>query len=101
MSTDAMQMLRSRDLCLAEFVAAYPHYARAFHRGRNTLIRFLLHTGLRNRAWAQSRTLLREMFRHDAAYAAGLLALLPARAALNVTRSALRLTPGAAMFLTP
>jgi hypothetical protein len=41
------------------------------------------------------------MFRHDAAYAAGLLALLPARAALNATRSALRLTPGAAMFLTP
>lgn len=47
MSSDVLQMLRSRDLCTVDLLPRHPELTRAFRSGRNRLSRLLFHRAIR------------------------------------------------------
>jgi glycosyltransferase involved in cell wall biosynthesis len=77
MSSDVMQMLRSRELCLAEFARRRPDMRRIFHKGRNRLTSFMLHRVLKEGRWRAAAQVYGEMLRFDPLYAIGAAASLP------------------------
>jgi glycosyltransferase involved in cell wall biosynthesis len=77
MSSDALQMLRSRDLATKDIVAAHPELAAALHQGRNRLSRYLLHRAIRQGRLQNINRLLRSMARHDRMFVLRTLATMP------------------------
>jgi hypothetical protein len=86
MSSDALRMLRSRELCMSEFLVKYPELGADFRRGRSILMRFMLHGSLRGGGGPITWALLRILIRHDPFFALRTLAALPLKAAGPLVR---------------
>ncbi len=86
MSSDLGQMLRSRDLCVAEFRPRHPDRASLFNRGRMRLMRFNLTRALRAGQLPAAAAIWKDMVAASPLLAAENLAA----AGLNVARSKLR-----------
>ena len=65
MSSDFRQMLRSRDLCAAEFASNHPRQVPRLSSGRARLLRFMISRSWRNGALRQAGNLLTELIRSD------------------------------------
>jgi glycosyltransferase involved in cell wall biosynthesis len=65
MSSDVRQMLRSRDLCVREFIVRHPGLSGRFRRGRTRLMRFMLTRSIRGGRRRDAATLFAELLRHD------------------------------------
>jgi glycosyltransferase involved in cell wall biosynthesis len=65
MSSNALRMLRSRDLVSADLLPHHPELASALRRGRNRLSRFLLNRALSERRWRDAAGILGSMARFD------------------------------------
>ena len=77
MSSDVLQMLRSRDLCTQDLLPFHPELETAFRSGRDRLSRFLFHRAIRRgRPWEIARLTL-SIGRHDPVFLAQLIATLP------------------------
>ncbi|MBB4641619.1 glycosyltransferase family 2 protein [Rhizorhapis suberifaciens] len=85
MSSDVLQMLRSRDLCTLDLLPRHPDLARAFRTGRNRLSRFLFHRAIRRGRIDEITKLALSIGRHDPVYLARLLATLPLAAYEGIT----------------
>lgn len=85
MSSDVLQMLRSRDLCTADLLPRHPELAKAFRSGRNRLSRLLFHRAVRRGRVDEVARLARSIARHDPAFFALLVGGLPASALKGVT----------------
>jgi glycosyltransferase involved in cell wall biosynthesis len=90
MSSDVLQMLRSRDLSLEDIATRYPEYRRQFHSGRNRLARFLFNSAVRRGRTGDALKLLNAVADRDRVFAARLLAALPVRAATVLAERSLR-----------
>lgn len=77
MSSDVLQMLRSRDLCTLDLLPRHPELRRAFSTGRNRLSRFLFHRAIRRGRIDEITKLAWSIGRHDPIYLARLVATLP------------------------
>jgi glycosyltransferase involved in cell wall biosynthesis len=96
MSSDGLQMLRSRDLGLEDFITRYPRLRREFRSGRNRLARFLFNSAVRRGKPAAAAKLLRSVADQDPLFAVRLVAALPVRAAsVLVERQVRRMRRGA------
>lgn len=84
MSSDVLQMLRSRDLCTADLLPRHPELKRAFRSGRNRLSRLLLHRAIRRGRLDEVTRLALSIARHDPVFFAFLVAALPASALKGV-----------------
>lgn len=80
MSSDVLQMLRSRDLVTQDLLPSHPELAVAFHNGRNRLSRFMLHRAIRERRFADVASLVKSMKQFDPLFLAVALAALPLEA---------------------
>jgi hypothetical protein len=65
MSSDFRQMLRSRDLCAAEFGSSHPDQVPRLNSGRARLLRFMISRSWRNGALRGAGDLLLELVRSD------------------------------------
>lgn len=65
MSSDIRKALRSRDLCVPDFLSRHPNLAPSFHAGHMRIMRFMLARSIRGRKWGDVRYLLNRMMRHD------------------------------------
>jgi glycosyltransferase involved in cell wall biosynthesis len=77
MSSDVLQMLRSRDLCTQDLLPLHPELAAAFRSGRNRLSRFLFHRAIRRGRPTEIARLALSIGRHDPLFLAELVATLP------------------------
>jgi glycosyltransferase involved in cell wall biosynthesis len=77
MSSDVLQMLRSRDLATADLLPKHPELNDQFRLGRNRLSRFMLHRALRRGSLATVVSLLASMASFDRAFMLQALAGLP------------------------
>jgi glycosyltransferase involved in cell wall biosynthesis len=77
MSSNVLQMLRSRDLATADLESAHPELNGQFRLGRNRLSRFMLHRALRRGSIATVVSLLASMAAFDRAFMLKTLAGLP------------------------
>jgi hypothetical protein len=77
MSSDVLQMLRSRDIAMSDFRARYPDFAYRFHAGRNGFLKWLLVRAIRCRRYPEVMKIAGIMLRHDAAFALRTFALVP------------------------
>lgn len=77
MSSDVLQMLRSRDLCTQDLLPLHPELEAAFRSGRNRLSRFLFHRAIRRGRPAEIARLALSIGRHDPLFLAELIAALP------------------------
>lgn len=77
MSSDVLQMLRSRDLCTLDLLPLHPELEAAFRSGRNRLSRFLFHRAIRRGRSTEIARLALSIGRHDPLFLAGLVAALP------------------------
>jgi glycosyltransferase involved in cell wall biosynthesis len=77
MSSDVLQMLRSRDLCTQDLLPCHPELAAPFRSGRNRLSRFLFHRAIRRGRLSEIARLLLSIGRHDPPFLSGLIATLP------------------------
>jgi glycosyltransferase involved in cell wall biosynthesis len=77
MSSDALQMLRSRDLANADIRSAHPELAEALHSGRNRLSRYMLHRAIRRGRVKDIERLLKAMARHDRGFMLRTIASIP------------------------
>jgi glycosyltransferase involved in cell wall biosynthesis len=78
MSSDVLQMLRSRDLCTADLLPRHPELSKAFRSGRNRLSRLLLHRTIRLGRTGDAMRLASSIMRYDPVWFALLAAALPA-----------------------
>ena len=81
MSSDVLQMLRSRDLCTADLLPRHPELERAFRSGRNRLSRLLFHRAIRRGRIHEMAGLAHSIMRYDPAFFALLAGALPVSAA--------------------
>ncbi len=65
MSSDPRKALRSRDLCVPDFITRHPELARHFHSGRMRLMRFMLGRAIRYRRLDDAYFLIAQMARLD------------------------------------
>jgi glycosyltransferase involved in cell wall biosynthesis len=77
MSSDILQMLRSRDLATADLLPSHPELKSAFHIGRNRASRFMFHRALRRGSFREMATVVGAMASFDPAFLASTLAQLP------------------------
>lgn len=84
MSSDVLQMLRSRDLCTQDLLPRHPELAEAFRSGRNRLSRFLFHRAIRRGRVGEIATLAFSIGRHDPLFLGQLVAALPVAAFTGV-----------------
>ena len=77
MSSDVLQMLRSRDLATADLQPRHPELDEAFHLGRNRLSRFMLHRALRRGRIGNVARLLASMAAFDVTFMLSTLFALP------------------------
>ena len=77
MSSDVVQMLRSRDLAIADLLATDPQYRGIFQAGRNRLSRSLFHRALRQGQPGKILAMVREIAMHDPWFLASTIAALP------------------------
>lgn len=68
MSSDVMQVLRSHDAVVSDFLPRHPELAGTFHESRNRLARYLLRRALKERRFRQSGALIQSMIGHDARF---------------------------------
>ena len=90
MSSDVLQMLRSRDLCMAEIQDRHPRLAPVVRRSRANALSFMLHRAARDGHWRSFTIILIELLRYDPLRAVDTLARLAvrhARASLRGPRS--------------
>lgn len=80
MSSDVLQMLRSRDLCIADLLPRHPHLEQRFHSGRNRLSRQLLHRSIGRRHATEIASLAAAIGRHDPIFLMAILGKLPVAA---------------------
>lgn len=78
MSSNGLQMLRSRDLCSEDLLPAYPQFAEAFRQSRNRLSHLFLRSALRRGNYAEVRELVINIGKYDPVYLARLSVHLPA-----------------------
>ncbi|EHJ61938.1 glycosyl transferase family 2 [Novosphingobium pentaromativorans US6-1] len=84
MSSDVLQMLRSRDLCTEDLLPRHPELAKAFQSGRNRLSRLLFHRAIRLGRTKEVIRLAEAIGRYDPAFLAVVIASLPLSAAKGV-----------------
>jgi glycosyltransferase involved in cell wall biosynthesis len=84
MSSDVLQMLRSRDLCTADLLPRHPGLAKAFRSGRNRLSRLLFHRAIRRGRADEVVKLALSIGRHDPFFFALLVGSLPISALKGV-----------------
>jgi hypothetical protein len=84
MSSDVLQMLRSRDLCTQDLRPLHPELDAAFRSGRNRLSRFLFHRAIRRGRPLEIARLALSIGRHDPIFLAQLIAALPAAGVMGV-----------------
>ena len=77
MSSDGVQMLRSRDLAISDLIGTHPDLAQIFHAGRNRLSRSLFHRALRQRRIRQALTIAASIAAHDFPFFLRVIAALP------------------------
>ena len=77
MSSDVLQMLRSRDLCTLDLLPFHPELEPAFRSGRNRLSRFLFHRAIRRGRPSEIGRLALSIGRHDPLFLTELIAALP------------------------
>ena len=80
MSSDGLQMLRSRDLCIADLLPRHPALEHRFREGRNRLSRALFHRSLARRRFGEVASLAAAIGRYDPAFLVRMLRKLPASA---------------------
>ena len=80
MSSNALRMLRSRDLVSADLLPRHPGLRGAFRAGRNRLSRLLLNRALAERRWSDSARILASMAKFDLSHVPVALAAIPAGA---------------------
>jgi glycosyltransferase involved in cell wall biosynthesis len=80
MSSDVLQMLRSRDLCTADLLPRHPELAGAFRAGRNRLSRLLFHRAIRRGRADEVMKLALSIGSHDPLFLARLTGALPVSA---------------------
>lgn len=80
MSSDHLQMLRSSDLVLAEFLQAYPARADAIRQGRAHIRRWLFQNAVNTKERGPAATLAWELLKEDRRFLTGFLARRAARA---------------------
>ena len=78
MSSDGRQMLRSRDLCIADLLPRHPALESRFREGRNRLSRALFHRSIARRRFGEVASLAAAIGRYDPAFLIRLLGKLPA-----------------------
>lgn len=81
MSSDAMRMLRSREICWAEFGARHPEFAADFRRARKDQMRWTFHHTLLSGRFRDAGELAARLAKLDPLHLAGIALLLPFRAA--------------------
>lgn len=77
MSSDVLQMLRSRDLCTADLLPRHPELVKAFRSGRNRLSRLLFHRAIRRGQANEVARLALSIGAHDPVFLTLLLGCLP------------------------
>lgn len=77
MSSDGVQMLRSRDLAIADLIADNPELRPIFRAGRNRLSRSLFHRALRQRRIGAALAIAGAIATHDPLFFARVIACLP------------------------
>jgi glycosyltransferase involved in cell wall biosynthesis len=77
MSSDALQMLRSRDLATADLAPAHPELREQFRLGRNRLSRYMLHRAIRRGSIRTVEALLASMAKFDTTFMLKTLAYIP------------------------
>jgi hypothetical protein len=77
MSSDVLRMLRSRDLCAADFEARRPELKPQLHQGRNRTMKLLFYRLLREHRYRGRLALMLTMLRHDPRYALKTFAGVP------------------------
>ena len=85
MSSDVLQMLRSRDLCTADLLSRHPELEKAFRAGRNRLSRLLFHRAIRRGRADEVARLALSIARYDPAFFVLLVCGLPVSALKGVT----------------
>jgi glycosyltransferase involved in cell wall biosynthesis len=98
MSSDIMQMYRSREIVAARFKSKYPQYERAFREGRQIYLKWLLVRAIDERQFDAAREITSILMRSEPSFAARTLPILPltiarkklARRARMMLRAALR-----------
>jgi glycosyltransferase involved in cell wall biosynthesis len=78
MSSDGRQMLRSRDLSIADLLPRHPTLENRFREGRNRLSRTLFHRSLARRRFGEAASLANAIWRYDPAFLIRMLGKLPA-----------------------
>jgi glycosyltransferase involved in cell wall biosynthesis len=84
MSSDVVQMLRSRDLAIADLMQTDPEYRSIFREGRNRLSRSLFHRALRQGRPRDILSMTREIAVHDPWFLAKVLTSLPVAATRGI-----------------
>jgi glycosyltransferase involved in cell wall biosynthesis len=77
MSSDGLQMLRSRDLCIADLLPRHPALENRFREGRNRLSRVLFHRSIARRRFGEIASLAASIGRYDPAFLIRILRNLP------------------------
>jgi glycosyltransferase involved in cell wall biosynthesis len=77
MSSNVLQMLRSRDLATADLLPGHPELEVAFRLGRNRLSRFMLHRAIRGSSAREIIQLMGSMAAFDARFLLQTLLALP------------------------
>jgi glycosyltransferase involved in cell wall biosynthesis len=105
MSSDGLQMLRSRDLCIADLLPRHPTLENRFREGRNRLSRALFHRSIARRRFREAASLAAAIGRYDPAFLIRMLRKLPASTLIAMgARHASRRgsqDPGETGFQTP
>jgi glycosyltransferase involved in cell wall biosynthesis len=77
MSSDVLQMLRSRDIIMTEFLARYRHFGDRLAAGRNEFLKWLLVRAVRSTQHREVLKIARIMFAYDLGFALKTFALIP------------------------
>ena len=78
MSSDGLQMLRSRDLCIADLLPRHPELEHRFREGRNRLSRALFHRSIGRGRIGEIASLAAAIGRYDPVFLMRILGKLPA-----------------------
>jgi glycosyltransferase involved in cell wall biosynthesis len=78
MSSDVLQMLRSRDIVMTEFLRRYPHFGQRLAAGRNEFLKWLFVRSLRSARHREALRIARIMLAYDLGFALKTFALIPA-----------------------
>jgi len=68
MSSDVLQMLRSHDAVVSDFLPRHPELAGTFHESRSRLTRYMMRRALKDGRYGHAFSLLRAMAAHDARF---------------------------------